>query len=282
MTRPVPKLLLKPPQPNAKDPLMIAEKKRAFFAVLFISAMVGSTALVSNCRAPGLRPGAPCTTAPQCEYQVCEQSFRPDGSPASLSDGALVGTCAIKCTSFRDCPEGLVCGSTDYRAIDPDSGIPEGVEHEIVRTCHVSANVRCMQDNECQGSQRCLLPAAGGTGICTSPCTTNTHCGLTQACLKDELSFACREPGLCAPRCDERVECPTGWRCELPFGSPSYGRCMPVLAIESSCPSPDAADVPSPTEPDVLPFADAGTDVLLDAGSDAVQDSATDVAPSQS
>lgn len=78
----------------------------------------------------------------------------------------------------------------------------------------LSFAVRCLEDNECDSGDVCIL------GDCYTPmeCKTNAGCGGTDVCYR----------GICiSPTCIVTTECPTDFRCE-------EGRCIPKECISDS------------------------------------------------
>ncbi len=121
------------------------------------------------------------------------------------------------------CSTGEVCGRFDFRAIDPDSGMYTGPVEEIVRACRPRITATCSTSNPCAtGAQICL----GDPGVCTTRCAEDRDCA-SALCIATSAD-ACGA-GRCAPLCDDTLECPTSWYCNLSGAdSVGHGRCEPI------------------------------------------------------
>lgn len=185
---------------------------------------------VSACTPAGNPDGASCTSAYQCQSLTCTFDSRT----------GTAGVCARRCTDGVGCAMGQVCGRYDFRGFVPDAGpdgevIREGPDFEILRVCRARMTQACTVDTECAADSRCM---GAPSGVCAQQCSSNAQCAFSGACIaaRDGLP-ACGQPGVCAPACDVPAECPSGWRCELPFGNSVHGRCLPITGNDVDCSS---------------------------------------------
>jgi hypothetical protein len=183
--------------------------------------------------------------------------------------------CVGRCQTSAECSAGRICGRYDFRGVVPDAGGPdgalvrEGPDFEVLRACRPRVTVACDRDEVCPAGFGCLgVPA----GVCARRCARSGECGATALCFAAPLRAACGEPGLCAPSCDDGIECPAGWYCQTAFGGASVqGRCHPREPIDGGCGPVDAAIA-----------GDAARDAAAsDAGGEALGDGALGDGPSR-
>lgn len=176
--------------------------------------------LAAACGPAGSPAGSPCTLATQCASQLC------------LS-GASGGVCVSRCTSSTDCTAtGAVCGRFDYRGLDPDSGMFTGPQDDVIHVCRPRLNPVCSASVSCgHAGQTCV----GDPGVCTTPCALDGDCS-SNLCIPSSTG-TCGSPGSCAPLCDDLLECPHSWYCNMAnVDTVGHGRCEPIQPMPGGNP----------------------------------------------
>jgi hypothetical protein len=171
----------------------------------FVALALSLLAACSDDRSPA---GAACSGGTQCQTGLCLE--RPTG-------GAV---CVARCAADADCPAGDVCGRFDFRGRD-DSGVPAGMESDVVRVCRPPLQARCA--GACAGpGERC---AGEADPVCVPPCRDRFDCS-GRECVTDGCA-----PAHCAPACDSLRDCPRFSVCDLAFlGADGHGRCLAVAS----------------------------------------------------
>lgn len=180
----------------------------------------GLVALLA-CGPTGAPAGAPCRRnhPEDCASRMC------------LAITPVQYVCTRRCTDRDPCTDGDVCGLFDFRARDPDSGLPSGVDFDIVRVCRPPLNTRCSAT--CAATETCFGDV---DGVCTTSCSTDLDC-LRHTCVRSGC-----EPGRCAPPCDSIAECPRFYTCDLTrTDGAGHGECIPIAPEQDAGPPTDAS-----------------------------------------
>lgn len=166
-----------------------------------VLAFLASLSHCSDTRSP---LGAPCSAGTQCQTGLC------------LERAVGAAICVARCATDDGCPAAQVCGRFDFRGRD-DSGVPVGMETDVVRVCRPALQARC--DGPCAPGEQCLGEA---DRVCVPPCRDRLDCG-GRDCVVDGCG-----PGHCAPACDSVRDCPRFHVCDTAFlGTDGHGRCLP-------------------------------------------------------
>ncbi|TNF31395.1 MAG: hypothetical protein EP329_12425 [Deltaproteobacteria bacterium] len=134
----------------------------------------------------------------------------PDGS-FCVSDGtdSIAGACRPVC-SFG----GHECDAVDGLACRFGIPLSEGAQGRYVcrRERPRGFGSACVSSGDCH-SGSCLKPAGGGAGLCVEACVGDGYCPFPGSCVYGD------DP-TCYPACFSASDCPSGFSCAAPSGSP--------------------------------------------------------------